>query len=33
MLYGAIIGAVVGLGYALYMNNKKKKDQNNSDQN
>lgn len=32
MLYGAIIGAIVGLGYALYMNNKKKKDEQNLDQ-
>lgn len=32
MLYGAIIGAAVGLVYALYMNNKKKKDEQSIDQ-
>lgn len=31
MLYGAIIGAVVGLAYALYMQNKKKKEQDGSE--
>lgn len=30
MLYGAIIGAEVGIAYALYMQNKKKKEKDES---